>query len=454
MKNFNINVVIRICFISIMIFINYYLFFYKYSYALIFFVFFIIVWQVFLLVKFVNKTNYELYSFLQSIKYSDYSVNYNFDKYGKSFKNISDEFNNIISKFRQSRSDKEESLLYLQTTIEHVGVGLLSFDSLGKIDLINRNAKKILKINTAKDLGALNGISENFGDFIYKLAPGQQITFPLNYKDETILLLLYATEFKMRGQTYKIVTIQNIQPEIEKKEIEAYQKLIRVLTHEIINSVTPISSLASTAENMLKKDINEHHLNNELIDDLVLAVETIKKRSEGLVKFVEKYRDLAKVPKPNSEIFQVAELFNRIKILMDSALKNQKIIFVSEISPVNLEINADQDLLEQVLINLLNNSVYSINQKLNAVMVDNNYIGKIELKAFIDERGKAVIKISDNGAGIEKDIIEKIFIPFFTTKKEGSGIGLSISKQIINAHYGTLSVQSVIEKNTTFTIRF
>lgn len=453
MKNFRVTITIKILLITLLILGGFFFYFNGYPFALIFFILFIIIWQIVLLINYVDKTNNELYSFLQSINYSDYSINYNFGKYGKSFKNISDEFNNIINKIRQSRSDKEESFLYLQTTIEHVGVGLISFDSYGKIDLINRNAKKLLKINTAKDLGALNSISENFGDFIYRLIPGQQITYSINLKDETVLLLLYATEFKMRGQTYKIVTIQNIQPEIEKKEIEAYQKLIRVLTHEIMNSVTPISSLAATAENLLKDKKNKENINPEFTDDFALAIETIKKRSEGLVKFVEKYRDLAKIPKPVFEVFPVTTLFGRIKLLMDSALNNHNIRFTTEISPVNLEINADQDLLEQVLINLLNNAVYAVNQKLNSSLADLNFKGEINLSAFIDERGKAVIKISDNGIGIEGEILEKIFIPFFSTKKEGSGIGLSISKQIINAHLGTLSVKSILGKITTFTIK-
>ncbi|HPN37985.1 MAG TPA: ATP-binding protein [Melioribacteraceae bacterium] len=450
MNNFKINVLIKILLITVCIFILFYFYFNNYALVLIVVFGLLIVWQLIILLKFVDKTNDELFAFLQSVKYSDYSINFNFGKYGKSFKNISDEFNAILSKIKDSRSEKEESNLYLQTIIEHIGVGLISFDSYGKIDLINRNAKRILKINTAKDLGTLNNINENFGDFMFRLIPGQQITYSVNLKDETILILLFATEFKMRGQTYKIVTLQNIQPEIEKKEIEAYQKLIRVLTHEIMNSVTPISSLASTAEFLLKDKLNNSCIDN----DLTLAIETIKKRSEGLVKFVEKYRDLAKVPKPNFEIFSVSTLFERIKFLMDSALKDTNIQFFTEISPVNLEINADQDLIEQVLINLLNNAVYAINQKQDPFLFKDNYVGEVILKAFIDERGKAVIKISDNGVGIEDEILDKIFIPFFTTKKEGSGIGLSISKQIINAHYGSLSVKSSFGKTTTFTIRF
>ena len=459
MKNFRLVLIIKILLLSGSIGISFLLLYNNlFLFAGIFAVS-LIPYQIVLLIKYVDRTNKELVDFLQAINYSDYSVNYNFFSLGKSFKNISDEFNKVLQKFKQSRSDKEESLLYLQTAIEHIGVGLISFDSKGKIDLINRGAKKILKLTNVKNLSSLNNISPNLGDYIFNLLPGQQCTNRIITKDENIHLLMYATEFKMRKQLYKLVTLQNIQPELERKEIEAYQKLIRVLTHEIMNSVTPISSLASTVNLWLSSNSKEEIMTTETLDDISAAVIAIKKRSEGLVKFVEKYRDLAKIPKPTFEVIKVVHLFERLKILMESGLRDSGIKFSYEISPVHLEITADSDLLEQVLINLLNNAVQSLKNKQNINFNGNqgqnknSLVGTIDLKAAIDDRGRAIIKVIDNGEGITEDIIEKVFIPFFSTKQEGSGIGLSISQQIIHSHYGSLSVLSKPNEETVFTIR-
>ena len=388
--------------------------------------------------------NKELIGFLQAINYSDYSMNFNLERLGKSFKDISDEFNKVLQKFKQSRNEKEESLLYLQTAVRHVGVGVISFDSKGKIDLANKAAKKILKLNRIDNIFLLNNLSKDFGELVFNLSPGKKITHKIIHEDESIQLLFYATEFKMRNQIYKLVTLQNIQPELEEKEIEAYQKLIRVLTHEIMNSVTPISSLASTVNQWLTADNHDEKISKETMNDISAAVNTIKKRSEGLVGFVEKYRSLTRIPKPSFQVFKAVHLFERIQILMEAGLKNSEIKFHFEVVPDYLELTADPDLLEQVLINLLNNAVQSFGSTLS---------GKIFLKAMIDDRGRASIKIIDNGPGIAEDIIDKIFIPFFSTKKEGSGIGLSLSQQIIRTLGGTISVTSEPNVETVFTIR-
>ncbi len=388
--------------------------------------------------------NKELIGFLQAINYSDYSMNFNFGRLGKSFKDISDEFNIVLQKFKQSRNEKEESLLYLQTAMRHIGVGLISFDSRGRIDIVNKAAKKILRLNRIDNIFLLSNLNKDFGELVFNLAPGKKTTHKIIHKDESIQLLLYATEFKMRNQIYKLVTLQNIQPELEEKEIEAYQKLIRVLTHEIMNSVTPISSLASTVNQWLTADNHAEKITKETMDDISAAVNTIKKRSEGLVGFVEKYRSLTRIPRPSFKVIKVVQLFEQIQILMEAGLKNSGIKFHFEVIPDYLELTVDPDLFEQVLINLLNNAVQSLGDTPS---------GKIILKAIIDDRGRVSIKIIDNGPGIAEDIIDKIFIPFFSTKKEGSGIGLSLSQQIIRTLGGTISATSEPNVETVFTVR-
>ena len=445
MKNFKVNLIARILILTVSIFVLAYSI--KENALLIWSILFlsVIVYQIYLLIRYVDKSNRELAYFLESITYSDFSQKFDFSKLGSSFKALSNEFNKIMEKFRQARSEREESINYLETVVQHVGVGLISFDPDGNVGLINKSAKRILRINSLHNISALDKISPNFSEFIGQLPSGKKAAFKIIDKDEIVQLLIYTTDFRMHDNICKLVALQNIQSELEEKEIDAWQKLIRVLTHEIMNSVTPISSLASTVNQYLfDKEGSANPLNKENIEDIRIAINTIQKRSEGLVNFVEKYRSLTKIPKPNLDVVKVSQLFERIKKLMESALSGSNIKFDIIINPIILEVTADSDLLEQVLINLLNNAIQSLSGTSD---------GKICLTAFIDERGYAVFKVIDNGAGISQEIMDKIFIPFFTTKKEGSGIGLSLSQQIIRAHGGSLNVSSKPNEETVFTIR-
>ncbi len=441
MKNFRVQLIIRILALSATLFCLAFLFYNSGIDLWLVITAAAIVLQVVLLIRYADHTNKELASFLESINYSDFSQHYDYSKFGKSFRLISDQFNNVLDKFRKTRNEKEETLNYLKTVVQHVGVGLISFDAKGDVEFINKAAKNILHLTVLKNIRSLNNISENFGEFIKKLSVRKRVTYKLTFGGETSQILIYATDFRMRGDKFRLVALQNIQSELEEKEIEAWQKIIRVLTHEIMNSITPISSLASTLNNLLKENMEP---DAETIEDISSAVKTIQKRSEGLMSFVDKYRSITRIPKPNLHSFTVASLFERIKLLMDSALKGKNIQFRIEINPSHLEINADSDLIEQVLINLLNNAIQSLSDNEN---------GKVLLSAQIDDLGRALLKVTDNGSGISEENLERVFIPFFTTKKEGSGIGLSISQQIIRAHGGRISVISKPNEGTTFTIR-
>jgi nitrogen fixation/metabolism regulation signal transduction histidine kinase len=363
---------------------------------------------------------------------------------GGSYKELSDEMVRILDNIRHARIEKEESLRYLQTVVEHIGIGLICFNSKGEVELINKSAKRILKINYLKNLSGLENKFNQFGEFLTHIPPNKKQTYKLNRNGEILQLLISATEFRMKNQEMKLVSFGNIQQELEETEIEAWQKLIKVLTHEIMNSITPISSLASTVNVMLKDSAETNSIQEETVSDVRQAVNTIQKRSEGLINFVNKFRDISKIPKPNYQPVKVSELFYRIRLLSEQILSQRKINLSVEINPEHLEIIVDPEMIEQVILNLINNSIQALDLKENAQII---------LKAEIDDRGRAVLKVIDNGCGIPEDILDKIFIPFFSTKKEGSGIGLSISQRIIRAHGGSIWVQSKPNDETVFTIR-
>ncbi len=223
-------------------------------------------------------------------------------------------FNKVIAKFRKTRSEKEEQSRYFQTIVQHIGIGLITFTADGKVKLINNAAKRILKISHLKNISTLDKIENDFSKKILHLESGEKITFKIIIHNELVQLLIYATEFKLQGHNYTLVSLQNIQTELDEKEIESWQKLIRVLTHEIMNSITPITSLAATANVLLDQNsISTEIENKEIVGDLKSAVKTIHKRSEGLLHFVEKYRTLTKIPKPNYKIFPISNLFENVK---------------------------------------------------------------------------------------------------------------------------------------------
>jgi nitrogen fixation/metabolism regulation signal transduction histidine kinase len=442
MKNFGIQIVVRTLLLVLTIFIASY-FYLTSTYIISVAVLIAVAAQVYILIKYLQTTNRELERFLQGINYSDFSQHTNIEQYGKSFKALSEEMNKVLSNFKNARFEKEESIRYLQTVVEHVNIGLVSFNAKGDVELINKSAKKILKVAHLKSVLALDKYYDGFGHFLFQLQSEKKSTFKLIENGEEIQLMIYGTEFRMKDQNLKLISLYNIQPELEEKEIESWQKLIRVLTHEIMNSITPISSLASTANSIIK-NLPEQTNNQEQLSDVGEALNTIQRRSEGLTSFVNKFRDISKIPKPNFQSIKVTELFYRIRLLAEQIIADKNIELTISINPENLELFADPGLLEQVLINLIKNSVQALAETAS---------GQIKLTAEINDRGRALLKVIDNGPGITSEVMDRIFVPFFSTKKDGSGIGLSISQSIIRAHNGNIWVQSKPDIGTTFAIR-
>jgi len=409
----------------------------------------LIVYQIYKFIFYVEKTNRDLARLFQSIKYEDFAQTFRDDHRGPSFSALKAAFTDVINAFRQARAEKEEHYRYLQTIVQHIGIGLIAFQPNGKVELINTAAKKILKIPRLKNISSLEHLSKDLVTTLFNLKPREKALVKIENENELLHLALYATEFKLHGQKYSLVSIQNIRSELEEKELEAWQKLIRVLTHEIMNSITPIVSLISTLNELIHESYQNQNIKEELhpeyLKDIDQALNTIKKRSKGLLHFVNAYRNLTLIPKPKFQIFSIKDLFFRVEKLMEQNLKNKAINFETEVEPESLELTGDPELIEQVLINLLLNSLQAVKE------VKNSWI---KLEAHLDERGRIIIQVKDNGPGILEENIEKIFIPFFSTKEGGSGIGLSLSRQIMRLHNGSIGVHSEQNVETVFTLRF
>jgi nitrogen fixation/metabolism regulation signal transduction histidine kinase len=450
-RHFRIQCVLRVVLLAATMVPAVYLFINTTSYVAAAIITLVAVYQVGALIRYVEKTNHDLSRLLRSIRYSDFSQSFTGEGRGKAFAELGASFREVMTDFRATRAEKEESYRYLQTVMQHVGVGLLSFKQDGTVNLINTAAKRLLRVPFLKTVYALDGVSPTLVETLFRLRSGDKALVKVVDGDELLQLVVYATEFKLRDDRYTLVSIQNIQSELEEMEIEAWQKLTRVLTHEIMNSVAPIASLASTANDLLDEAAMPLASNGtaeewaETINDVHGALQTIEKRSEGLLHFVNAYRRLTRVPRPDFKIFLIADLFDTIADLMEPQMQRRGIRFERSIQPDKLELTADLEQIEQVLINLVKNAMQAVSGTDDAC---------VRLHARIDERGRAVIQVIDNGPGIVEEAMEKIFIPFFTTKKEGSGIGLSLSREIMRQHGGAISAVSYPNERTVFTLRF
>ena len=447
MKCFYINCIIRVLLLNATICLLTYLFFKTDFIAAAIFVCSLAAYQIFSLIRYVTKTNRDLTRFLQSIKYSDFSQSFTNNLKGSGFEELQAAFTEVIKEFQRAKLEKEEHFRFLQTIVDHVGIGLIAFNPAGEVELINNAAKKLLKIPRLGNIKDLESISPRLADKLANLSPGDKDLIKLQQGDDLLQLSIYATGFVLHQQQLMLVAMQNIQNELEEEEMKSWQNLIRVLTHEIMNSITPIASLSSTAYGLLKdgRECEIPEAMNETIDDVRHAVNTIEKRSKGLLTFIENYRELTRIPKPEFKLVKIKDLFERVEHLMKDQFEAYSINFHMQIDPESLEITADPALIEQVLINLCKNSVEAVNG-VNSP--------KIKLKAVTDGLGNPVIKVIDNGKGITEEVAEKIFIPFFTTKQQGSGIGLSLSRQIIRLHKATIGVTSMPNEKTVFKLRF
>ena len=408
-------------------------------------------YQIFSLYQFVDKTNRHLTSFLESIRFSEFTRSFNVEGMGSSFDQLNKAFNDVIQDFQAVRSEKEEHFHYLQNVVQNTDVSIIAYLKDGTVDMINKAAKKLFQISDLKNIKGLEHLSPELVRTLLDFKPGHHYLIKVQDEDDLLQLAVFGTEIKLKNKFITLVTIKNIQNVLEDQETEAWQKLIRVLTHEIMNSITPIASISSTLDIMLKdirakeeKD-NECEMDKDTVIELHKALQTINKRSTGLLHFVNTYRNLTRIPKPNFKITNAKDIFKNIIHLMDDEIKKFNITIKIQINPEDLQVSADEELIEQVLINLVKNSIHALEKKPDGIII---------LKSFFNKRGRPTMQVIDNGPGILPDVLDKVFIPFFTTKPKGSGIGLSLSRQILRLHGGTITAYSKPDNETVFSLTF
>ena len=401
------------------------------------------------MIRYVEKTNREFTTFLEFIYHHDFSVDIANRGKGRIFNNLSNAYKLITNEYKRLNLEKEAHYQYLESVIEHVSVALICLNGEGTVILMNQQAKKLFKSPYLPSIDSFRRIDESFPETLHKLGDGERQLVSTRIEDEIFQLVLYATEFQLLGEHYKLVSFQNIRDELEQRENESWQKLIRVLTHEIMNSVTPIISLTSVIKETLMPRSNLHiaigELSTEEHEDLLKSINSIESRSRGLLNFVRSYSNLTNLPTPEFSQVDVASLFDQVHTIMLQGLEKTEIRFEVNCPVKDLSIRADPQMIEQVLINLIKNAMEALEGREDP---------QIQLRGSINRQGMVILQVIDNGPGIDPANIENIFIPFFTTKRKGSGVGLSISRQIMFANKGMLSVNTNPGKGCIFTLRF
>lgn len=402
----------------------------------------ILAWVIVLvsLIRYVERSRRELAYFLLAIKQGDFTNTYHFKK--KSDLNYA--FHEINSVMKELSREKASNLLYLQTIVEHVRVAVICFDDEYKVTLLNQAAKMLFGKKQVSTIKNLESISYPIAEAVQRMTNGERELIKVNLNGQFFNLSMLVTEFRLRDNEYKLVSFQDIKSELEAKEIESWQKLIRVLTHEIKNSVIPISTLSEVILQMLKSEngrVDLSKLDDESIEDIIGGIETIESRSKGLAHFVSTYDQLTKIPKPTLEINNLKHLINNTLNLFKSDIEHQGIEIYAILT--DCSINIDSDLLEQVLINLMKNAIEALRS-----------VEKPKITLKLEQTSQEVsFTIQDNGHGIPDEILDNIFVPFYSTKEGGSGIGLSLSRQIMRLHKGQLTVETS-SSGTTFTLHF
>ncbi|MEO6327890.1 MAG: HAMP domain-containing sensor histidine kinase [Ginsengibacter sp.] len=396
--------------------------------------------------RFQHKAHEELNQFVESIHYRDFSRNFDVKHAPSELQPLRKGFNEINSTFKIISKEKETQYQYLQKILELVDTGILSYKfSTSEVVWMNESLKRMLQLPYLKTINSLARRDEELFNNIIALSPGESKIATVHLESSSFKILLSATAFQTDGEKYKLVAFQNVDEALDETEAKAWQKLLSVMTHEIMNSIAPISSLADTLKHRLKQSLTSLNNDSGSVDDLELGIETIKRRSEGLLKFAETYRNLNKITTPNVKKVYVRDLFEGLNQLMQPTLDQKNIDLQIVLKDTSLILEADTSLVEQVLINLVVNGIEAVKDRKEA---------KIVLSAYIDPKNKVVIKVADNGTGMPAEMIEKIFIPFFSTKKTGSGIGLSLCKQIMMLHKGNIQVYSEEGKGTSMLLHF
>jgi two-component system nitrogen regulation sensor histidine kinase NtrY len=403
--------------------------------------------QAALLVRFASRPGREVARFLDSIAFDDTSAGFSALREDAAFAELGAAMSRVLDALRIGRNAREEQAQYLQSLVSNIPVALISVDQGDRVHLLNMAARRLFGA-ACTTTAQFRRYGESFATGLESLKPGDGVILRMERAGEAPHLKAAATDLTLGGVRRRLISLQNIESELSANELAAWQAVIRVMAHEVMNSLTPVSSLASTAQQLVSdvlKDLPGDDANRAALGDAVEALETVARRSQGLLHFVQNHRRLTKRMVANIEIVPVRRVFARLQRLLAGELTARDIALTLSIVPETLELSVDGELLDQALINLVRNAMEALRDKPS---------GQIALAAFQDASGRAVIAVADNGPGIAPDQREKVFVPFFTTKRQGSGVGLTLVRQIVTLHGANVRICETAGGGATVSMEF
>ncbi|HSN51039.1 MAG TPA: ATP-binding protein [Woeseiaceae bacterium] len=398
--------------------------------------------------RYVSRTNREVARFLDAVRFADYSQRFDFEAAGSGFADLGRTFTAIMDELRARRSGQESEMRHLKALIEHIPVPLMTVHADDAITLQNNAARRLFGATHVTRVGDLRQFGPGFARAVDEAIPGDRQLVTFTVEGAEYQLTLAATEIVIDGGRERLISLQDIQSEIDATQAEAWQDLVRVLTHEIMNSITPVTSLAQTAAELVDDVVRgtgpEAPFAEEL-EDVQNAVSTVARRSDSLLQFIDSYRQITRLAPPEKKRVALADLFDTVTSLAAAEWNDPKVSLSASVEPSGLYVYADRDLLEPVLLNLLRNAWQATRGTADPV---------VELRGRLNRRGNTVIEIDDNGHGVPAEIATKIFVPFFTTREGGSGVGLALARQVMIAHGGFIRLGQKKAAGTVFTLTF
>ncbi|MGQ8337429.1 sensor histidine kinase [Sunxiuqinia sp. A32] len=447
-QSFTLNIVVRILIVAVVSFGIGWSFFELHSIVFGIFLCLVNLGVIINLVNYQNSVNERISYFFEAVKNGDFSQLYPNIKGDKIINKLNQNLNEVNQQIQQIKIESQQQDQYFRAVIEHVGTGILTYDEKGFVIHANSALKKILGMEHFTHLKQLERVDSTLLNSFRQVQERDQKLISFSGKQGKVNLAIKANAFKNRERNLVLLSVQDINRELDEKELDSWLKLIRVLTHEIMNSIAPVTSLSESLSSYFQKDgvaISPEEINEKVISTTIRGLEVIKEQGRGLITFVESYRKLTRLPKPEKKRIPVKDLFDKIILLNKVENQNSSIQLNVQIESPDFEIFADEKLISQVLLNLMKNSREALTDKAN---------GQITLIAGRNRNGQHELCVKDNGPGISKELLDEIFVPFFTTRENGSGIGLSLSRQIMRLHGGALLAKSIPGEETVFCMRF
>jgi two-component system nitrogen regulation sensor histidine kinase NtrY len=447
-KHFGLLIIVRLIILSLGIAGLIYMFNSPRYHVATFLMFVIVLGLIYELWYFLNRMNREVIRFLKSVRYADFSQSFEFEDTGTGFKALGEAFSDILERFKKSRMKQEAELTNLRAMINHIPVPLITVKEDGSLSLLNNAARRLFGTSHPTKVADLKPYGEDFYEQLRTCCAGEKRIAEISIDGFDTKLSLGLMEVTSNAGTERLFSLQDIGRELESTQLGAWQDLVRVLNHEIMNSITPVASLAQTTADIaedVRHELEDDHPQKQEIEKISNAAMTMSRRAGNLMQFVSNFRQLTRLPKPKKQTISVQDVFDHVLRIAQAGDFDERHKLMTEVTPPGLEFNIDSEQIEQALINLLRNAEQALT---------NQQDGEIRLLAYLDQRGRITIEVCDNGPGIKEGILNKVFVPYFTTKPEGSGIGLALARQIMTYHGGFIRAANLEKGGASFKLTF